>query len=280
MAYTPGVNGGRINLNYYNSTGGNGVLISTGTVYLSGGNNVTLSQNANTINVLGAGPILSRYEYPQQIFAPLTTPVQGSLSVEHEYIPLGVAASAMKIGGSLSVGSTSNGSMHTASVSLWMGAYTMNASTLSLAFSGSANNTFQHYGGSVAATVASNSSVTGMRQLTVPILTGAGTQTSVTIPAGEYWIGALISSSAATTNQSFQFTMYGNNQINGVAGSAVISPLGSATSVGRDVILQQGIYSAATNAMPATIGSADVNNSNASFVQWANFYNAIYNADY
>jgi len=32
--------------------------------------------------------------------------------------------------------------------------------------------------------------------------------------------------------------------------------------------------------MPATIGSADVNNSNASFVQWANFYNAIYNADY
>jgi len=57
MAYTPGLNGGRINASLSgNSTsaGGGYSLVSTGTLYLAGGNNVTLSQNANTVTISAA----------------------------------------------------------------------------------------------------------------------------------------------------------------------------------------------------------------------------------
>lgn len=60
MAYQFPLNGGRINA----SVGGNSTsagagyqLVSTGTLHLAGGNNVTLSQNANSISI--AGPTLS-----------------------------------------------------------------------------------------------------------------------------------------------------------------------------------------------------------------------------
>jgi hypothetical protein len=284
MSYTPGVNGGRINLNISaaagGSTSGAAVLISTGTVYLAGGSNVTLSQNNNSITIQGTGPTISRFEYPQQVFTNLTVAGQGSLSVEHEYVPLNVVASAMKIGGSMSIGTTSNGSMRTANLSLWMGIYTLNGSSLSLSASGSANNSFAHYGGTSTASTTANPLVSGMRQLSVPILNTAGASTTVTMPAGEYWIAAVVSSTGVTANQSFTFTAFGNNQVSGAGGIANISPLNVSTSAGRDAILFQGIVPANGYTMPSTLGSANIVNSVASYVQWANFYNAVYNATY
>jgi len=75
-------------------------------------------------------------------------------------------------------------------------------------------------------------------------------------------------------------TLYGNNQINGVAGGAVLTPIGTNTTAARDVVLFEGVYTAATSAGPATIVGSQINNTAASILQSANFYNAIFNATY
>jgi hypothetical protein len=54
MAYVPPLNGGRINAQIGGNTAGNSTLVSTGTLTIAGGNNITLSQNnANAITIIG-----------------------------------------------------------------------------------------------------------------------------------------------------------------------------------------------------------------------------------
>lgn len=53
MTYIPPVNGGRINATISGNTAGAGALVSTGTMTLAGGNNITLSQNGNAITISG-----------------------------------------------------------------------------------------------------------------------------------------------------------------------------------------------------------------------------------
>lgn len=55
MTYTPGLNGGRINATISGNTAGGGALVSTGTMTLAGGNNITLSQAGNAISIVGGG---------------------------------------------------------------------------------------------------------------------------------------------------------------------------------------------------------------------------------
>jgi hypothetical protein len=54
MTYLPPINGGRINATISGNTAGVGALVSSGTLTLAGGNNVTLSQNGNAITIAGA----------------------------------------------------------------------------------------------------------------------------------------------------------------------------------------------------------------------------------
>ncbi len=53
MTYLPPANGGRVNLTIGGNTAGAGALVSSGTLSLVGGNNVTLSQNGNAITISG-----------------------------------------------------------------------------------------------------------------------------------------------------------------------------------------------------------------------------------
>ncbi len=267
MAYLPQPNGGRINL----SVSG-GSVQSTGTVVLSAGNNVTLSQNGNTISINAAGAPLLRWEYPQQVFTSLNSVVSnGALSVQHMYVPFNVQGSAMKIGGSVQASVSSNGSQRTAGMSLWMGIYTLNGSTLQTVSTASANNSFAY--NAATASSSQNSSVTGMREFTVPM--------NISMPRGEYWVAAVMSTTTGPS-QNWSFNMYGNNQIasGGGAGNANLSPIGGNTASGRDVILFQGVHTSIGYTMPNSIVSADLNISAASNVQKANFYNAIYSAIY
>ncbi len=58
MAYLPPLNGGRLNASIggnSTSAGAGYTMMSTGTMYLMGGNNITLSQNANSVTISG-GP--------------------------------------------------------------------------------------------------------------------------------------------------------------------------------------------------------------------------------
>ncbi len=54
MTYLPPVNGGRINATIAGNTAGVGALVSSGTMMLAGGNNITLSQAGNAITISGA----------------------------------------------------------------------------------------------------------------------------------------------------------------------------------------------------------------------------------
>jgi hypothetical protein len=55
MTYLPPINGGRVNVTIGSNTAGVGALVSSGTMVLAGGNNITLSQNAgNAITFHGA----------------------------------------------------------------------------------------------------------------------------------------------------------------------------------------------------------------------------------
>lgn len=252
------------------NTSGTMSTITTGAVQFAGGNNVTLSQSQQSVTISGATvmPTLSRWEYPEGAFNSLPGGLgQGSLSIDHMYMPFNVTGTAMKIGGSLSAATNTSATTASANVSLWMGIYTLNGSTLSLASSGSANNGFQW---SQSASSTANTSINSMRQMTVPM--------NVNMTPGEYWVGAVISS--ASTYTSFGYTMFGNSQVTNSASGAVLTPIGSNTTANRDAMLFQGIYTAATAAGPVTISNAAINNTSASNVQRANFYLVIFNATY
>lgn len=53
MTYLPPANGGRINATISGNTAGAGALVSSGTLTLAGGNNITLSQAGNAITISG-----------------------------------------------------------------------------------------------------------------------------------------------------------------------------------------------------------------------------------
>lgn len=53
MTYLPPLNGGRINATISGNTVGAGTLVSSGTLTLAGGNNITLSQDGNAISIVG-----------------------------------------------------------------------------------------------------------------------------------------------------------------------------------------------------------------------------------
>jgi hypothetical protein len=183
------------------------------------------------------------------------------------WIPFAVTGTAMKIGGSLSMNTSTSATTASVNYSVGMGIYTLNGSTLSLASSGSANNGFRW---SQTGSTTANTSIQGMREMTVPV--------NINMTPGAYWVAVVVSS--ATTYTGGAFTIYGNSVIASASANAVLSPIGS--NITRDVFQFQGIYTAAinANAIPATIVSGGINITSASNVQRANFYNAIYNATY
>lgn len=251
------------------SAGGQSLKVSVpATSSLSATGAVSISTNGSTISIGAPAPTtLSRFEYPSNVFTSLQTQGQGSLSLQHVYVPYYVTATAMKIGGSLSGVTNTSATTASADVSLWMGIYTLNGSTLSLASSGSANNGFQW---SQSGSSTGNTSINSMRQMTVPM--------NVNLTPGEYWMAVVMSS--ATTYTNFSYWIYGNDRYNAAATAAVLSPIGSNTSVARDAFLFQGIYTAATSVGPASIAGSQINITSVSNVMRANFYFALFNATY
>lgn len=239
---------------------------ATSSLAVTGGLNVSTAGNTVSLGVQPV-PTLSRWEYPNNAFTSLGLNGNGSLSIEHMYVPFNISGSAMKIGGSMSAQTNTSVTTASVNISLWMGIYTLSGSTLSLASFGSALHGFQW---SVSNSSTANTSINGMRQMTVPV--------DINMSAGEYWVAAAISSQ--TTYTSPLYSMYGNNLINSAGSGAVLMPIGAGTSSARDGMLFQGIYTTAVSAGPQSIIGPHINNLQPAFVMRANFYNAIYNATY
>lgn len=260
------------NLSGTTASASNGFTLSlsapaTSSLVASG--NLTYSSAGSTITASVGNPHISRFEMNGGAISSISngSVAQGSLSIQQMYVPLNVTASAFAIAGNLTM--TTNTSATTASVnySMNVGIYGLSGSTLSLLSSGSANNGFRW---SQSASTTANTSVDGLRIMTAPI--------NVNMTPGQYWVGVALSS--ATTYTGGTFSLHGDPSINTSASNAAFSPIGGATSNGG-AIMFQGVYTAATNAMPASIvGSADINMTSASNVARANYYGRFYNATY
>ena len=207
---------------------------------------------------------LSRWAEPDDNFTILGATGLGSLSVQRIWLPFNVSASAGLIAVSISALTNTSATTASANNSLWLGVYTNNNSTLSLASSGSANNAFAF---SQTGSTTANTSVNSVRQLTVPI--------NINATPGEYWIGAVLSQ--ATTYTGVSMSVFGGSLI---ASGAALAPLGSNTSVGRPPYAMQGIYTAATSVGPSSINTNGLNFTSASNVERANIYVQIYNTTY
>ncbi len=236
---------------------------------------VSLSTNSNGVTISAAPQgTLSRWEYPTVQFVSIqsySSTNQGLLSMQNVIIPMNVSGTAAKIGGSISLGTSTANVTGTASISLWMGIYTTNAASgesLLLASSGSANNSFTFQGNSSAS--GNYSSVTGVRELTVPM--------NVNATPGQYWVGAVMSTTSAG-GLGVSFTLWGNN-LQSTAQAPVLAPIGSNTASGYGFLPVQGVWKSSAYTMPTTIPFSSINNTAASAVQRAAFYHALYNTSY
>jgi len=245
----------------------------TSSVVGTGGVNLSTNANGVTISAAPQGT-LSRWEYPTVQFGSLmaySASNQGLVSMQNIILPMNLSGTAAKIAGSISLGTSTANVTGSASISVWMGIYTTNAASgesLLLASSGSANNSFTFQGNSSASS--NYSSVTGVRELTVPM--------NVNATPGQYWVGAVMSSTTAG-GLGLNLTLWGNS-LQVTATAPVLAPIGVNTASGLGFLPVQGVWKSSAFTMPSSIPFSSINNSAGSAVQRAAFYHALYNTSY
>ena len=235
------------------------IISAPATSSIVGVNGISVATNASTISISGLLPTLQHYSNGKDGFTALSIVGQGSMSVVHDYVPFYVTGTAANIG--LIVSLPSVNSTGSANISLGMGIYTLNGSTLSLASSGSANNAFTWSSNT------QNPGVTGARLFSVPM--------NINMTPGQYWMAAWLST--ATTNTGATVSMMGKGQI---YSSGAFAALGSNTTVNRGPAFFQGVYTAATSgALPSVISTAHLTYAGTAQSR-ANIWYAISNANY
>lgn len=231
------------------NTGGNTGVSSTQMV-LVGSNNITLSQTtgANGVTVginaaaAGGGGTLSFFS--PNMWGSSVSAIQlgnGTLQMMPLNLPAALAASRLQMLGSCAA-STNGTQSWAAVISFWAGMYSRNASTFSLATSGSTNYQFSDLSGG------SFSAITGVRVFTVPI--------SVSASAGDWWLG-VVSVTSTTNVNSFAASNLGLTNQN----IAIQGPFLSAADASVQVFPGWGIFSVTTAGMPNAIGITDIRES-------------------
>lgn len=167
-----------VDLSLAGNTAGALALISSGTAIFAGGNNITLSQNGQSITISGAnsaaaGGTINRF-MPHEILA-LGVPQDKSLYFMWMTVPTRVEFDNVLSHMSLHINNP--GGTLAASMSCYIGIYTNNVSTLSL--QGSASTVFTFHDSSNG----SSDTLDGWHHLPVPFTS--------TLTAGEYWVGLM-----------------------------------------------------------------------------------------
>lgn len=202
---------------------------------LSASGAMSIITNGNTIS-FGAGNTYSQYDPSPNALGVMATngqslhvqPIQApSFQHDRAYLPIQL--------------SNNNASVGSATVTAWLGLYTRNASTLSLASSSS---------GSVGITYSgttNNSTYAGIRNMSIGWTN--------TVPANDYWIGMV--SRTTTGGQNASVSQMLASQIN----SSFSGDFGVAANATNQFKLGLGYYSATTAGMPTSIGFNEINGS-------------------
>jgi hypothetical protein len=135
--------------------------------------------------------------------------------------------------------SNATNSSGSATLSFWVGLYTRNVSTLSMAHSSSFSHAL-----SASGTVGSYSLFSGMRNLLMPWTT--------TVGANDYWLGIGSRTTSGGADKSFsQFLMSD-------AASTLAGEYGVAANATKQFYLGQGFYSATTAGVPGSIAFTQI----------------------
>jgi hypothetical protein len=250
LSQSTDANGATISIN---QTGGGGggltnINVSAGTtsnnlsnIVFSNGNGVTFGLDGSTVTAsvaVGGGVIESGYS-PHGDYPLVVGQIgQGTLALDPDIFPdLTMNMVAMPINFSNAANST--GSF---TVSNWLGLYTRNVSTISLAHSTSFTTGITFSGS------ANSSLYQGWRNITFPW--------STSVSGGRYWIGQIMRTTTGGVNCSF--SQYLASQVN----TNFLGNFGAATNTSAQLTLGQGFYSASTTALPNSIAFTQIQGTN------------------
>jgi hypothetical protein len=184
----------------------------------------------------------SPFGAPNHVSISSFTVGQGSITVMPAYVPWPMSMSMVQLAASIS-GSSNAASSYAGVVSVHVGLYTKNASTMSLATSGS-----QSYQWTVTGTT-SHSLVTGLKGFTVPITLHAD--------PGEYYVAALIRTSTTNNNWFTASWLAANMFANHYHG-----PMFSSNAASQQLFLGRGYYSATSANLPNSMAFSDLTGTN------------------
>jgi hypothetical protein len=94
---------------------------------------------------------------------------------------------------------------------------------------------------------------------------------NINMTPGEYWVAALINS--ANTYTGAGITIIGGGGLSNGGSNYNLRPIGAVAGI--NAFKMQGIYTAATTALPSSILVGDINYTSDSNMARANFYNSI-----
>ena len=222
------------------STGANGGTLSINapaTSSLSATGAVSISTNGSTISI-GAPAAFTHSRFDAFAAGILVAGQQGqgTLHIQPYQMP-NVQYDQVRLQINVSNSSNSSGS---ATISQWVGIYTRNASTLSLASS-----TSQSFALTMSGTAGSYSQLGGMRQFTIG--------STNTILESDYWIGIIMRTTTGGANMSISQMLVSavNTNFSGI--------LGAASNATVQLSLGLGVYTASTSAMPSSIAFSQIN---------------------
>jgi len=178
---------------------------------------------------------------------------QGSVVVQPLVLEDYLSISALREFISVSLSSSSNSS-YAGTVSIQGAIYTKNASTLSLASSGSQSYAFTNTSNN------STASLSGMRGLTLPL--------NASLTPGNYWVALWSSTASANANW---FTI--SNVVQSQAGLTYSGLLGVASNATNQISFGGGIWSTTSAAIPSSIAFAAITGIAANLIPGINLYN-------
>ncbi len=261
MTYLPPANGGRINATIGGNTAGAGTLISSGTMTLVGGNNVTLSQNGNAITISGGaggggGQTMDFYQNMDRGTSASLATSNGTLILqrlnqENGVFAAYITANTLLLNMTANMTATSLSRSHT--ITAHVAVYSDNITALSLINSASSS-------WAVGAATGNTASYHGPRWLS--FVSSQWSSGPSFTQGAEYVLGVFFRSSNYGPPLSYLGQNYMmSNQRSGTLG----------VSVATNTSLAQGnywnaMYSASTTAFPSAISSNQVNRNNAAAI--------------
>jgi hypothetical protein len=243
LSQSTDANGATISINQTGG-GGGGIAAAAGTQTATSGTIVFANSNGVTFGMSGSSQITAsvdtpiRYEsgYSPHGDYPMVVGEmgQGTLAIDPDIFP-NLTLNQIAIPINFSHATNSTGSF---TLSNWIGLYSRNASSISLAHSTSFSTGITFSG------TANSVSHVGMRLLTYPW--------STSVSEGRYWIAQIMRTTTGGANCSF--SQYLASQIN----SSYLGVFGVATNATAQFTLGQGLYSTSTTALPGNIPFSNI----------------------